>query len=346
MSRFIDLSSDTCTRPGEAMRAAMAGAEVGDESKRRDPTVERLCERVADVLGQKAALFLPSGTMCNNIAAMVHCAPGSEVVAAEASHVETSESGALSVFAGAQLRTIRAEDGWFAPEDVRNLMRPPKGNRAPSISAVIAEQTHNRSGGCVWPQERLRDMGAFAQRHDMALHIDGARIMNAAVAHGCKASDFGRHGSSVWMSFTKGLGCPVGSVLAGSAAFVEAAWDWKFRFGGGIRQAGILAAACLYALDNNVARLAEDHANAAMLASRIGAMDGVRLTRPAFETNMVFFELTEGRHDTGAIAARLEQQGIRIGVESPRLFRAVTHLDVTASHLETVGDALARCVAE
>ncbi|SHG62646.1 threonine aldolase family protein [Cognatishimia maritima] len=341
MNAFIDLSSDTCTRPGEAMRAAMARAEVGDESKHRDPTVTHLCERVADLLGQEAALFLPSGTMCNNIAAMVHCSPGSEVIAAEASHVETSESGALSVFAGARLRTIRTDAGVFTPAQVRDLMRSAKGTRAPRVSAIFAEQTHNRSGGSVWPAERIASLAAFAREHDIAFHIDGARIMNAAVALGCDASDFGRHTDSVWMSFTKGLGCPVGSVLAGSTGFIDAAWEWKHRFGGGMRQAGMLAAGCLHALDHNIDRLAEDHENAALLASRIARIDGLRLTQSAFETNMVFFELLDEAADTITLARKLESEGIRIGVESPRLLRAVTHMDVTARDIETAADALA-----
>lgn len=344
MSDFIDLSSDTCTRPSKAMRDAMAHADVGDESKRRDPTVERLCERVADLLGQEAALFLPSGTMCNNIAAMIHCPPGSEVVAAGASHVETSESGALSVFAGARLRTVETDDGWFEPSDVRHMMRESNGSRAPRISAIFAEQTHNRTGGCVWPEERLAAIGTFAKDHNIALHIDGARIMNAAVAHQCKASDFGKQANSVWMSFTKGLGCPVGSVLAGSRDFIEAAWEWKFRFGGGMRQAGILAAACLYAIENNIERLSGDHDNAAHFASRIANIDGLKLTRPRFETNMVFFELTGAGQDTQSLAKLLECDGIRIGIESPKLFRVVTHMDVTAKDMETATDAIARLV--
>lgn len=344
MSDFIDLSSDTCTRPGKPMREAMARADVGDESKRRDPTVERLCERVADLLGQEAALFLPSGTMCNNIAAIIHCAPGSEVVAAGASHVETSESGALSVFAGARLRTLETADGWFEPSDVHQLMRESKGSRAPRVSAIFAEQTHNRTGGCVWPEDRLGAIGEFAKDHNIALHIDGARIMNAAVAHQCKASVFGRHANSVWMSFTKGLGCPVGSVLAGPKDFIEAAWEWKFRFGGGMRQAGILAAACLYALESNVERLVDDHDNAARFASRIADIDGLKLTRFHFETNMVFFELTDAGHDARSIAKRLEREGIRIGVENPKLFRVVTHMDVSSKDIDTVTDAITRLV--
>ena len=345
MSDFIDLSSDTCTRPSKVMREEMARADVGDESKRRDPTVERLCERVADLLGQEAALFLPSGTMCNNIAAMIHCPPGSEVVAAAASHIETSESGALAVFAGARLRTIETESGSFDPDDVRTLMRASKGSRAPQISAIFAEQTHNRTGGCVWPEGRLAALGEFAQTNDIALHIDGARIMNAAVAHQCKPSDFGRHADSVWMSFTKGLGCPVGSVLAGSKNLIEQAWEWKFRFGGGMRQVGIVAAACLYALDNNVDRLTVDHENAALLAKRIAAIDGLKLMRPRFETNMVFFELTDSRLDTQKIANELNKDGVRLGIEGPKLFRAVTHMDVTAKDIEKVSNALVKCVA-
>jgi threonine aldolase len=282
--------------------------------------------------------------MCNNIAAMIHCAPGSEVVAAGASHVETSESGALAVFAGARLRTVETADGWFEPSDVCHLMRESKGSRAPRLSAIFAEQTHNRTGGCVWPEDRLAAIGAFAKDHNIALHIDGARIMNAAVAHQRKASEFGRHATSVWMSFTKGLGCPVGSVLAGSKDFIEAAWEWKFRFGGGMRQAGILAAACLYALENNVERLSDDHDNAARFASRIANIDGLKLTRPRFETNMVFFKLTDAGQDTRSIAKLLERDGIRIGVESPSLFRVVTHMDGSAKNMDTVTDAIARLV--
>ncbi|MDA8587133.1 beta-eliminating lyase-related protein [Rhodobacteraceae bacterium] len=345
MSDLIDLSSDTCTRPSAAMLAAMANAKVGDESKGRDPSVTALCERVANLLGQQAAMFLPSGTMCNTIAAMVHCTPGSEVIAAQSSHVEASESGAIAAFARARLVTVPTTDGTFAPQDIERLMHPSKGTRAPQVSGIFAEQTHNRCGGSAWDEDQLMKLGKFARINDIAFHIDGARIMNAAIALNVEPAAFGRHADSVWMSFTKGLGCPVGSVLAGSKAFVEAAWEWKFRFGGGMRQAGVLAAACLYALDHNVERLAEDHANAAVLAMRLAKIDGVELLWPEPGTNMVFFDITKPQTNTDALTQRLAKRGIRFGIEGPLRFRAVTHLDVSTSDMGTVAEALAQELA-
>lgn len=326
------------------MRAAMARAEVGDESKRRDPTVEALCERVADLLGQEAALFLPSGTMCNNIAAIIHCRQGDEIIAAKGSHVETSESGGLAVFAGARLRTVETADGTFGADDIGRLMRLSNGSRSPQITAIFAEQTHNRAGGTVWQSEKLAQVSRFARENQIAFHIDGARIMNAAVAHGVAASDFGTQADTVWMSFTKGLGCPVGSVLAGSKELVETAWEWKLRFGGGMRQAGILAAGCLYAIDNHVERLAEDHDNAKALAARIAEIDGLRLSYPAVETNMVFFELVNPAQQTSTVSAQLQELGIRLGLESTSQFRAVTHMDFMARHIDHVVDSLAKLV--
>lgn len=346
MSDFIDLSSDTCSRPSAEMLATMANAKVGDESKGRDPTITALCERVADLLGQEAAMFVPSGTMCNTIAAMVHCTPGSEVIAAQSSHVETSESGALATFARARLVTLSTTDGTFGPQDVEHLIHPSKGTRAPQVSALFVEQTHNRCGGSPWTGVQLAQLATFTRDKDAALHIDGARIMNAAVALNVEPAEFGQHADSVWMSFTKGLGCPVGSVLAGSKAFIEAAWEWKFRFGGGMRQAGVLAAACLYALDHNVARLSEDHANACRLAARLAKIDGIRLVWPKPATNMVFFDVTPPLPNENDLTQRLAKRGIRLGIEGSNRFRAVTHLDVSAADIETVADALAQELAK
>lgn len=328
------------------MRAVMASAEVGDESKMRDPTVIELCEKVAALLGQEQAIFLPGGTMCNNIAATVHCRRGSEIITAVDSHIETSESGACAVFAGARLKTIDTPNGRFSVDDVKRAVRFEKSTKAPGVGMISVEQTHNRSGGNVWSRSQLSELAAFAKDGQIPLHMDGARLMNATVAQACAASEFGKHASSVWLSFSKGLGCPMGAVLAGSAEFIKSAWEWKYRFGGGMRQAGILAAACLYSLENNIAGLAVDHANAQKMAMGIRAIDGLRLTQKEFPTNIVLFELENSTLDTKQIRQRLEKQGIRLGIESDRRFRIVTHRDVSESDIEQCLSALTEVLGE
>lgn len=337
----VELRSDTKTRPSPGMRAAMAAASVGDEQAGEDPTVRALCERVADMLGKEAALFLPSGTMCNAIAVSVLCRPGDEIVADVRSHLYNTEAAGAAALAGAQIRTVDGDRGRFTATDLLGALRGPKRN-APCSRLVAVEQTVNRGGGAVWPLGLLQEVAACARANGLFVHMDGARLPNAVVASGVPAADFARPCDSVWLDLSKGLGCPVGAVLAGSRDFVEEAWRWKHRLGGAMRQAGILAAAGIYALDHNIDRLAEDHANARRLARAIRAVPGIEVDSPEPETNIVFFDVARTGLDAAAFSARLREAGVAIGTESATRLRAVTHLDVDATAIDVAAAAIGR----
>src|SRR5262245_4285201 len=337
-NRLIDLSSDTSTRPSAAMRKAMAVAEVGDEQKGEDPTTNALQARVADLLGKEAALFLPSGTMCNHIALLVHGRPGDEVIAADLAHIFTSEAGGGSAFAGLQTWPLSTTRGIFTGVQVDAAVRE-AGSRAPRSRIVAIEQTVNRGGGAVWPLSAIEDVARTAHGRGLAVHMDGARIVNAMVASGVAAGRMAAPCDSVWLDLSKGLGCPVGGVLAGSRAFIEEAWRWKHRMGGALRQSGMLAAAGLYALDHNVDRLAEDHANARRLAELIGNIDGVRIMNPEVETNIVFIDPSATPRKPRDIVAALLAHGVRMGTSYGGMIRAVTHLDVDRTDIETAATA-------
>jgi threonine aldolase len=337
----IDLLSDTSTRPGPAMRAAMAAAEVGDESRGEDPTVNALCTRVMELLDKEDAIFLPSGTMCNQIALLVHCGRGDEIIAAQNSHIATSEGAGAAALAGAFVREIPSTTGLFTAADLIDCVRPERP-RAPNSRLVVVEQTHNSGGGSVWPLHQLRAVSDAARERGLAVHMDGARLMNAVVASGVASQEIARCADSVWIDFSKGLGCPVGGMLAGTRDFIAKAWNWKYRLGGAMRQAGIIAAAALYALDHNVARLAEDHAKASSLGSALAAVPGIRLAPARIETNMVYFDIAETGLTSDALIGHLLGEGIRVGAEDATLLRAVTHLDVTAEEVEAAAAAIAR----
>ena len=341
----IDLISDTASRPTPDMRRAMAEAEVGDEQRGEDPTVNALNERVADLLGQEAAMFLPSGTMCNQVAIATHCSPGDEIIAADASHIIGSEGAGAAVFAGCFVRAIPCPRGIFCGEDVHAAIRGKKA-KAPRSRLVEVEQTSNRGGGAVWTLEEVHSVTEAGRAHALALHMDGARLMNAVVASGVAAGEFARPFDSVWLDLSKGLGCPVGGVLAGSKAFIEEADVWKHRFGGAMRQAGIIAAAGLYALDHHVERLAEDHENARIFAERIAGLSGVVLEPPDVETNLVFFDVAGAGISATDVAEQLLEEGIRIGAESESRLRAVTHLDVDTAGVEQAADALSAILSQ
>jgi threonine aldolase len=343
-NRLIDLSSDTATRPSPGMRKAMAEAEVGDEQSGSDPTTSALQERVASLLGKEAAVFLPSGTMCNQIALLVHCRPGDEVIAADMAHIFTSEAGGGSAFAGVQTWPIATARGIFTPADVTAAVRDGGGRHSPRSRLVALEQTVNRGGGAVWPLEAIEAVAAAAKRHGLSLHMDGARILNAEVASGVPARRMAAPCDSVWLDLSKGLGCPVGGVLAGSRTFIDEAWRWKHRMGGAMRQSGVLAAAGLYALDRNVARLAEDHANAKRLAEMIGNLPGIRIMNPEVETNIVFIDPRASGRAPKEIVAALATHGVRMGTSYGGMIRAVTHLDVTAEDMEAAAIAFKRAL--
>lgn len=336
---MIDFFSDTKTKPTPGMRAAMAAAEVGDEQKGEDPTTNALCERVAGLLGKESAVFLPSGTMCNEIAINVHCRPGDEVICEADSHILNFEGGGPSALSGVVLRALQGDRGRFSAAQVRDAYRTP--NRyAPASRLVCVEQTANLAGGAVWPVADLAGVAEVARAHGMATHMDGARLMNAVIATGRPAAEHAAGFDSVWLDFSKGLGAPVGAVLAGDRAFIQDAWQRKQRWGGAMRQSGILAAACLHALDAHVDRLADDHALAAHIAARLGAMDGVTWVCEV-ETNIVFFDIDPARITAPDLASRLAADGIQIGAFSRSRIRVVTHLDVDRPMADRLCDALA-----
>jgi threonine aldolase len=326
----INLYSDTQTRPTPAMRQAMAGAEVGDEQAGLDPTVHMLCERMAALLGKEAAVFLPSGTMCNVVAILTHCRSGEEVIAHQTSHILTSEGGAHAAFTGVQILPLAGARGLFTADQVRAAIRP-RTRYAPPQRLLEVEQTANIGGGTIWPLAQLNEVAAVARGQGWATHMDGARLMNACVATGIPAKDMAASYDSVWVDFTKGLGAPLGAVLAGSAAFIDTAWRWKQRLGGAMRQAGICAAACLYALDHHVDRLADDHRNAKVLARGLRQMQGVTVEDP--DTNLVFFDTAGAGLAAPELVQRMLTEGVRLSLLGGRV-RACMHLDVTEAMIE------------
>ncbi len=337
----VNLYSDTQTRPTAAMKAAMMAAEVGDEQAGLDPTIDALCDRMAALLGTEAAMFLPSGTMCNRIALLTHCRPGDEVLAHATAHILTAEGGGSAALNGVQITGLAGADGQFDAATLAAAASVRSRYAMPQTLAVV-EQTSNFGGGTVWPLERLRSVAETAHAHGMATHMDGARLMNAAIAAGVPARDMAAGYDSVWLDFTKGLGAPLGAVLCGSADFIDRAWVWKQRLGGALRQGGICAAACLYALDHHVARLAEDHANARALAEGLAGIPGITVQMP--QTNLVFFD-TEATAVTAAeLAARARARGVMIGAMGRFRARACTHLDVSRAQVNEAVEAIAGLV--
>src|ERR1700675_2817203 len=330
----INLLSDTQTRPTPAMREAIARAEVGDEQIGDDPTVNLLCERVADLLGKEAAVFLPSGTMCNVAATLVHCRPGDEILAHETAHIIAREGGAHAALGGFQIIPLAGADGQFTPDTLRKALHP-RTRYQPPQTVVSVEQTANIGGGTIWKKADLDEVVKIAKSAGLITHMDGARLLNACVASGISAVDMAKGWDSAWLDFSKGLGAPVGAVIAGSRAFIDEVWRWKQRLGGSMRQAGICAAACTYALDHHVDRLAEDHANARALARGLSQIGGMEVQAP--ETNLVFFKPASAGVAGEKMVAALRQRGVLLAMMDGRI-RACTHLDVTAAMIEeTVG---------
>jgi threonine aldolase len=330
----INLLSDTQTRPTQAMREAMARADVGDEQIGDDPTVNALCERVAGLLGKEAAVFMPSGTMCNVAATLVHCRPGDEILAHQTAHIIAREGGAHAALGGFQIVPLTGADGRFAPDTFRRALHP-RSRYQPPQTLVSVEQTANIGGGTIWKKADLDQIVQIARSNGLATHMDGARLLNACVATGIAARDMASGWDSAWIDFSKGLGAPIGGVIAGSRDFIDEVWRWKQRLGGSMRQAGICAAACLHALDHHVDRLADDHANARALARGLSQIAGMEVQQP--ETNLVFFR-PEGAGVAGdKMVAELRQRGVLLAMMDGRI-RACTHLDVTADMIEeTVG---------
>ncbi len=342
---MIDLFSDTRTQPTASMRRAMAEAEVGDEQADLDPTVTALCERVADMLGKEEAVYLPSGTMCNEIAYRVHCRPGEEIILDRTAHGIIAEAGGPAALALAMLYPLDGERGQFTAGQVESAIR--SGSRyEPRSRLVSIEQTSNWGGGSVWPLEVIREIGDLAGRQGLAMHMDGARLMNAVAASGIEARAHAGPFDSVWLDFSKGLGAPVGAVLAGTADFIHEAWRLKQQMGGAMRQAGIIAAGCLYALDHHVDRLAEDHANAKRLAEGLAELPGIELDPSLIETNIIFFDLSPSAPSAPVLSANLAKRGVRIGAMEERRMRAVTHLDIETDDIDQALVAVAATLRE
>ena len=330
----INLLSDTQTRPTPAMREAMARAEVGDEQIGDDPTVNVLCERVADLLGKEAAVFMPSGTMCNVAATLVHCRPGDEILAHESAHIIAREGGAHAALGGFQITPLPGADGQFTPDTLRKALHP-RTRYQPPQALVSVEQTANIGGGTIWKKTGSRRGRRDRQVNGLATHMDGARLLNATVATGISARDMAAGWDSAWIDFSKGLGAPIGAVIAGTRDFIDEVWRWKQRLGGSMRQAGICAAACTYALDHHVDRLADDHANAGALARGLSQIAGIEVQEP--ETNLVFFKPDGAGVSGDNMVAALHKRGVLLAMMDGRI-RACTHLDVTADMIEeTVG---------
>lgn len=333
-----DFYSDTQTRPTRAMREAALDVPLGDERHDADPPTLELCARVADMLGMEAALFLPSGTMCNEIAIAVHTRPGDEVICTRESHIIFAESGGPAALSGVMMHPIDSERGMLTPEQVGAAIRP-RSAHAPRSRLLVAEQTANLAGGAIWPLEQLNAVALAAQESGLATHLDGARLLNAQVATGISAADYARGFDSAWIAFTKGLGCPVGAVLAGSHDFIAEAWLLKRRWGGAMRQTGVLTAMCLYALDHHVDRLEEDHALAQSIGARLSELSVIKSVMPV-ETNIVIADLADHAPDARETARRLREKNVTVTVVGHKRLRIVTHLDVGPADADVLLAAL------
>ncbi|HET6429027.1 MAG TPA: GntG family PLP-dependent aldolase [Phycisphaerae bacterium] len=328
---MIDLRSDTVTRPTPAMRAAMAAAAVGDDVLGDDPTVIALETRVAEVLGKEAAVYMPSGTMTNEVAVRTHTEPGDEIVLEAHAHIYYYEAGAPAALSGVSCRLIEGRRGVFGGDDVRAALRP-DNLHYPRTRLVCVENTSNSGGGKVWPMAALAEVEAAAREAGLKTHLDGARIWNAAAAAGVDVRQIAAHFDSVSVCFSKGLGAPIGSALCGGAEFIARARRFRKLFGGGWRQAGIIAAGALHALQHHRGRLIEDHANAKALAEGLCGLPGLRLDPADVETNIVLFDVTS--MPAAELARKLADAGVGVLAVAPATIRAVTNLDVTADDIK------------
>ncbi len=337
----IDLRSDTVTRPTAAMRKAMAEAEVGDDVLGDDPTILELERLTAEILGKPAALFVPSGTMANQLAIRCHTQHGDEILLEAQSHVNWYEAGAPAALSGVNCRTIQGVRGLFTAEQVRAELRPANIHHAPT-RLLILENTHNRGGGSIWPLDQMQQVCAVAHDAGIATHLDGARLWNASIASGISEADYVKHFDSVSVCFSKGLGAPVGSALAGSVEFIQRARRFRKQFGGGMRQSGIIAAGALYALKHHRLRLADDHLLARQLATGLSKLNHLIIKPETVQTNMVYFDVLT--MTAAEMAARLQQQDILMLPTASHTLRAVTSLEVDAEKINRTIDVIRQIV--
>ncbi|HEY7312705.1 MAG TPA: low-specificity L-threonine aldolase [Gemmataceae bacterium] len=341
----IDLRSDTVTRPTPGMRAAMHAAEVGDDVFRDDPTVRRLEEHVADLLGKEAALFVPSGTMSNQICVKAHTQPGDELLCDVNCHIYNYEAGGPARLSGVTCHTLDGDYGILDVTQLEGRIRPDDEHQV-RTRLVCLENTHNRGGGRIYPFEKIQAIHDWTRKHGLILHLDGARLWNAVVAASIPARRWSSLFDSVSVCFSKGLGAPVGSALAGPRAFVAEGRRIRKLFGGGMRQAGVLAAAALYALDHHVERLAEDHRNARTIARAIADTPGLTLTPTEVETNLIWFQVDREMGTAPQVAEALKERGVLIHSSGSRRLRACTHLDVSAAQAERAAELIRRTVSQ
>jgi threonine aldolase len=339
--RILDFRSDTVTRPTKAMRSAMANAEVGDDVFDEDPSVHALQERLADHLGKEAALFVPSGSMSNQIGVRVHCAPGDEFICEAGCHIYNYEQGAYAQLSGVAARTVDGRNGVLQLEQLTGLIRGDNEHLV-RTRLVCLENTHNRGAGRVQPYDVVESICSWAHGNGLLTHLDGARLFNAVVASGIEARRWAEHFDTVSVCFSKGLGAPVGSALAGPKEMIARARRHRKLFGGGMRQAGILAAAALYALENHVERLAEDHANAQILAQSVREIPGLELLDERVDTNIVIFRVEPRLGTAAEFCERLKEDGLLMLAVAAQQVRAVTHLDVDRQDATRAAEILAK----
>lgn len=341
---FIDMRSDTVTRPTPAMREAMAAAEVGDDMVGEDPTVNRLEAMVAELFGKEAAVLACSGTQSNQMGVRAHCVPGDELLIHESGHIANYEAGAPAVISGVSTRTLPGEYGMLDVETLHGKVRSDDQHLV-RTRLLCLENTTNIGGGRVYPLERLEQLGGWAREHGLAVHLDGARLFNACVAGGYSPADVAKHVDTISICFSKGLGCPMGSILVGSAQQIRHARRTRKLLGGALRQSGFVAAAAIHALEHHVERLADDHANAREFAEKVAAIDGVRIDLDSVETNLVFFEIAPELGTAQALQDAMQPRGLRMYALGPQRLRACTHLDITRDDAlraaEIVGEVLA-----
>jgi threonine aldolase len=334
---MIDLRSDTVTKPSPAMREAMARAPVGDDVYGEDPTVNRLQEMVADLLGKTAAIFVPSGTMANQLSIRAQTQPGQEVIVEGTAHIVRYEQGAAAALAGVQLHWVRGERGLVTAEQIETAIRPKDTHTIPT-ALICLENTHNSGGGSIYPVGAIDAIRSVAQRYSIPMHLDGARLFNAVVATGIPAADYARHFETFSVCLSKGLGAPVGSLIATSdPTLLDKLRRFRRMYGGAMRQAGILAAAGIYALEHNIARLKEDHSHATRLAEVLQTIPSVSLSRAHVETNIIVFEVKDNGRSPAQLVTDLKQAGVLVNAVGARRFRAVTHLDISGEDIEEAG---------
>ena len=339
---MIDLRSDTVTKPSLAMREAMARAEVGDDVYGEDPTVNQLQARGATLVGKKAALFVPSGTLGNQLCLRAQAEPGREVIVERHSHIVRYEQGAAAALAGVQLHGVNGAQGLMTAEQVEAAIRP-RDAYSNQTALICLENTHNAGGGTIYPLALIQGIRAVASTHNIPMHLDGARLFNAVVASGISAADYARHFETVTFCLSKGLGAPVGSLIAtDDEGLLERVRRFRRMYGGAMRQAGILAAAGLYALEHHIQRLTEDHANAKRLAGLLAQVPAVSISPDAVQTNILFFDVHSPRLSMPEFVATLKREGVLLNAVGAKTCRAVTHLDVSADAIEHAADIVAR----